>query len=96
MREENIIPIFPRPESTYLRSLRCPDSKGEKGGFLPITRHFELGEGGSVALDGLADLSFDGVELHVACHTMLLSRDANQKEPLESLVRSVVDDLATC
>ena len=57
--KENMTPISPYAKCTYLCSLLCPDSESEESGLLPIPRHFELGKGGSVALDGLADLSFN-------------------------------------
>lgn len=48
-----------------------------------------------MALDGLTDLAFNRVELHVASHTMLLCRDAHQEKPFQGLVCTIVDDLAT-
>lgn len=47
-----------------------------------------------MTFNGLTDLSVDGVELHVTCHTMLLGRDPDQEKPLQRFVSTIVDDLA--
>lgn len=79
----------------YLPSLLSSHSKGEKCGFFRVSWHFELGKGSCMSLNRLANLTLHRVKLHVSSHSMLLSRDPHQQEPLESLVCTVVDDLAT-
>ena len=46
-----------------------------------------------MSFDRLTDLALYRVELHVACHAVLLGGDSHQQEPLEGLVGAVVDDL---
>ena len=58
-----------------------PDGEAEQGRVRGVALHAELDEGSRVALDGLADLSLDGVELHGAHDAVLLGGDADQKEP---------------
>ena len=83
-----------RAPTPNLCTLLSPDSKGEESRFLGVPGHFELCKSSCMSLDGLADLSLHRVQLHVSGHTMLLCRDANQQQPLECLVGTIVDDLA--
>ena len=54
----------------------------------------ESSKGSRVALNGLAQLAVNRVELHGANDLVLLGLDSNQEEPLLHLVCAVVDDLA--
>lgn len=56
----------------HLSPLLGPHGKGEQCGFLCVSRHFELAESSSMALNGLADLTLHRVELHVTCNSVLL------------------------
>ena len=63
--------------------------------YLLISFHLELYESSRVALDGLADVPLDAVELHGPHHPVLLGRDADQQQPVLRRVRPVVDYLNT-
>lgn len=54
----------------------------------------ESSKGSRMALNGLAQLAVNRVELHGTNDLVLLGLDSNQEEPLLHLVCAVVDDLA--
>lgn len=56
----------------YLASLDGSDCETEEGGDLGVALHLELRERGCVALDGLAALALNTVQLHRSHHTVLL------------------------
>ena len=79
---------------THLSTGGGAHGEAEERGLGGVTLHLELGKAGGVALDGLADLALDRVELHGTDNTLRLSSDSDQQEPLLLLVSAVVDDLA--
>ena len=73
-------------------ALGSSDSETEEGRVGRVSLHPELNEGRGVALDRLADLSLDRVELHGADDAVLLGRDADQQEPEDERIIKISTD----
>lgn len=56
----------------HLSSSLAPHSKAEQSWLFCVSFNLELGEAGSMAFNGLRNLSFNGVELHGSHHSVLL------------------------
>ena len=59
-------------------ALSRSNGEAEEGRVSGVALHAELDEGGRVALDGLAHLALDRVELHGTDNAVLLGGDADQ------------------
>ena len=80
---------------THLSSLSASHGEAEERRLVLVSGHLELREGGGVTFDGLTDLALDRVQLHGADDAVLLCANADEEEPLERGVSTVVDDLTT-
>lgn len=58
----------------HLSSSLASDGEAEQSRLLCVPLHLELGKAGSMALNGLRNLSVDRVQLHGSHHTILLEK----------------------
>jgi hypothetical protein len=75
-------------DNVKFTALRRSNGKAEEGRVSGVALHAELDEGGCVALDGLAHLALDRVELHGANNAVLLGGDTDQEKPKRKCVTS--------